>query len=290
MNEEIIKNCPERVLFTGGYFCRLTDGNTLCSDYTDCPYKQSQFLKRMNGEIIVDGVSYENGCFIPNHKRGSTAEISCLKQENERLKQENDKLRFPQKDLSYAVLSKEEFEDYQNLKQENETLKIECDMYKTYYRAKHDDIDGKIFKYKEALEEIRGVLELYANTWVNPLYYPNLNYDNTKAKEGLKMIDEVLDDKKVLNKEIRMRYRKKPVEIEAIQWTGDNASEIAKFTSTGNRYIEIDELSKVVRIETLEGIMTANLYDFIIRGVQGEFYPCKPDIFKQTYEVLDERN
>ena len=85
-----------------------------------------------------------------------------------------------------------------------------------------------------------------------------------------------------------MKYRKKPVEIEAIQWTGDNATEIAKFTSTGNRYVEIDELNKVVRIETLEGVMTASLNDYIIRGVHGEFYPCKPDIFELTYEVVPE--
>lgn len=81
-----------------------------------------------------------------------------------------------------------------------------------------------------------------------------------------------------------MRYRKKPVEIEAVQWTGDNATEIAEFTRTGNRYIEFE--GDNCRIQTLEGIMTASKGDFIIKGVKGEFYPCKPDIFEQTYEKV----
>ena len=84
-----------------------------------------------------------------------------------------------------------------------------------------------------------------------------------------------------------MKYRKKPVEIEAVQWTGDNATEIAEFSKTGNRYIEVDEANKFVKIETLEGVMTASLNDFIIKGVQGELYPCKPDIFEQTYERVE---
>lgn len=80
------------------------------------------------------------------------------------------------------------------------------------------------------------------------------------------------------------KYRKKPVEIEAIQWTGNNETEIAEFTRNGNRYIEFED--DICRIETLEGIMTASKGDFIIKGVKGEFYPCKPDIFEQTYEKV----
>lgn len=86
------------------------------------------------------------------------------------------------------------------------------------------------------------------------------------------------------------RYRKKPVIIEAIQWNGDNATEIYLFFKTvlHNYYFEIDEADQVIRIETLEGIMTANKGDYIIKGVKNEFYPCKPDIFEQTYEeVID---
>lgn len=84
------------------------------------------------------------------------------------------------------------------------------------------------------------------------------------------------------------RYRKKPVIIEAVQWNGDNATEIAHFTKGSNRYFELDEADQVIRIETLEGIMTANLNDYIIKGVKGEFYPCKPDIFEQTYEEVND--
>lgn len=83
-------------------------------------------------------------------------------------------------------------------------------------------------------------------------------------------------------------YRKKPVVIEALQWTGNNATELAVFSKgqPGGRYFEVDETEKVVRIQTLEGLMTANLNDYIIRGVKGELYPCKPDIFEQTYEAV----
>lgn len=86
-----------------------------------------------------------------------------------------------------------------------------------------------------------------------------------------------------------MKYRKKPVVIEAVQWNGTNMTEIANFTKNSNRYIEFE--GDICRIETLEGIMTASKGDFIIKGVQGEFYPCKPEIFEQTYELItDEGN
>lgn len=75
------------------------------------------------------------------------------------------------------------------------------------------------------------------------------------------------------------RYRKKPVTIEAIQWNGRNEMEIARFIG-GNLTMEEDYLL----IPTLEGMMKASVDDYIIKGVQGEFYPCKPDIFEMTYE------
>jgi len=77
-----------------------------------------------------------------------------------------------------------------------------------------------------------------------------------------------------------MKYRKKPVEIDAIQWTGDNNIEIFKFCNMS--YINDQEL----RIQTLEGSMIASIGDYIIKGVKGEFYPCKPDIFEMTYEKI----
>ena len=80
-----------------------------------------------------------------------------------------------------------------------------------------------------------------------------------------------------------MKYRKKPVVIEAVEWRADgahNENEILKFCSTA--FIVTGRLS----IGTLEGEMRAEPGDFIIKGVQGEFYPCKPDIFAMTYDVV----
>lgn len=83
------------------------------------------------------------------------------------------------------------------------------------------------------------------------------------------------------------QYRKKPVEVEAIQWMGNNAEEVTEFMSTGQRLFSIKRPK--VMIWTPEGIMTASIGDYIIKGVHGEFYPCKPDIFHKTYEeVTDE--
>jgi hypothetical protein len=83
-----------------------------------------------------------------------------------------------------------------------------------------------------------------------------------------------------------MKYRKKPVVIEAIQFTGGEISEdaIADFMDQNIRVIG----RKYIEIDTLEGTMTADLNDYIIKGIAGEFYPCKPDIFEQTYEPVNE--
>ena len=82
-----------------------------------------------------------------------------------------------------------------------------------------------------------------------------------------------------------MRFRKKPVTIEAIQWTGTNLDEIDKFMS--GVHWSVPEHDPV--IPTLEGDMKVSLNDWIIKGVKGEFYPCKPDIFEATYEPEDAR-
>lgn len=78
------------------------------------------------------------------------------------------------------------------------------------------------------------------------------------------------------------KYRKKPVVVDAIQWTGDNELEVFYFLNDGL----IDIKNRVVRIETLEGVMSASVGDYIIKGIKGEFYPCKPDIFEMTYEPV----
>lgn len=81
-----------------------------------------------------------------------------------------------------------------------------------------------------------------------------------------------------------MKYRKKPVEVEAIQYTGENLPEIINFVGRNLRV-----RGNLVVIFTLEGEMIVSELDYIIKGVNGEFYPCKPDIFEKTYEkVIDE--
>ena len=90
-----------------------------------------------------------------------------------------------------------------------------------------------------------------------------------------------------------MKYRKKPVVIEAMQlteqdcWEGflNNKLFWGKF-HIGGEYNSRDRkiFKAYTNIETLEGTMTANIGDWIIKGVKGEFYPCKPDIFEATYE------
>lgn len=83
-----------------------------------------------------------------------------------------------------------------------------------------------------------------------------------------------------------MKYRKKPVVIEAIQWTG-NLEEIKEFVGD-SLIIEEFHGKFAISIKTLEGIHDAMFNDYIIKGVNGEFYPCKPDIFQKTYEKVEE--
>jgi len=78
-----------------------------------------------------------------------------------------------------------------------------------------------------------------------------------------------------------VKYRKKAIVIEAIQWTGENMEEVKEF-GTGFRAISFEPGR--CYIETLEGVMAANVGDWIIKGIKGEIYPCKPDIFEATYE------
>ena len=78
-------------------------------------------------------------------------------------------------------------------------------------------------------------------------------------------------------------YVKKPVVVEAIQWTGNNTQEIDVFTES--QFLEVERNGvRMLAIFTLEGTMEARIDDWIIKGVNGEFYPCKPDIFDKTYE------
>ena len=79
-----------------------------------------------------------------------------------------------------------------------------------------------------------------------------------------------------------MKYRKKPVVIEAVQFNGNNMCQCISFIK-GNQIFEDNSF----KIKTLEGNMTVSTDDYIIQGVNGEFYPCKPDIFDKTYEAVE---
>lgn len=86
------------------------------------------------------------------------------------------------------------------------------------------------------------------------------------------------------------KYIKKSVEIEAIQWNGINLSEIQEF-GKGNLDIDIYNNGVTpplvsIEIKTLEGVMKLNENDYLIKGIKGEYYPCKPDIFELTYEKV----
>lgn len=87
------------------------------------------------------------------------------------------------------------------------------------------------------------------------------------------------------------QFRKKPVVVEAVQFTGRGSEDeclafispeyVASYNMAGNPE------TTPIKLHTLEGVMEASPGDWIIKGVQGEFYPCKPDIFEQTYEAVE---
>lgn len=91
------------------------------------------------------------------------------------------------------------------------------------------------------------------------------------------------------------KYRKKPVVIEAVQFNGEMTPELKNFLDNANYTIDLTSVGltstksiPTLKINTLEGVMDSIPGDFIIKGVKGEYYPCKPDIFKQTYEKVED--
>ena len=82
--------------------------------------------------------------------------------------------------------------------------------------------------------------------------------------------------------------KKKPVIIQAVQWNGYNVDEITSFTENNARFITTDTGdTPVLFIKTLEGDMRAQIGDYILRGIRGEFYPCDRGIFEEVYEVVE---
>lgn len=93
------------------------------------------------------------------------------------------------------------------------------------------------------------------------------------------------------------KYRKKPVVVEAVRWTGSNLEEIRNFVGSDliEECVELFDIKRTLKemlvdiaIDTLEGTMRVDYGDYIIKGVKGEFYNCKPDIFLKTYEEVIE--
>lgn len=85
------------------------------------------------------------------------------------------------------------------------------------------------------------------------------------------------------------KFRKKPIVIEAFKWTGDeNQIEDPEWiiNAIKESKVRIDFNPLLMKIVTLEGIMEAKPNDYIIQGIKGEIYPCKPDIFEATYEIV----
>ena len=83
-----------------------------------------------------------------------------------------------------------------------------------------------------------------------------------------------------------MKFRKKPVVIEAIIWN-NNFDEIFHFMDADNNLGIVGYEGDILQVRTLEGIHNAQIGDYIIKGVKGEFYPCKPDIFAMNYEAVE---
>lgn len=84
-----------------------------------------------------------------------------------------------------------------------------------------------------------------------------------------------------------MKVRKKPVEVEAMHFVNETKDIVFNWINC-NKTADFDEYKQpILKIQTLEGIMTARFGDYIIKGVNGEFYPCKSDVFEKTYDIIE---
>lgn len=84
-----------------------------------------------------------------------------------------------------------------------------------------------------------------------------------------------------------MKFRKKPVVVEAMQYTGENCFDCLRFMDRASDIWEADlNQTDAPIVNTLEGDLSVSKGDWIIKGIKGEFYPCKPDIFQATYEAV----
>lgn len=82
-----------------------------------------------------------------------------------------------------------------------------------------------------------------------------------------------------------LKVRKLPVEVEAVLWDGSDLA-VNLLQAWAGKAVQADQSSGRVWVKTEEGTMGASLGDYIIKGVKGEFYPCKPAVFEQTYQII----
>lgn len=85
-----------------------------------------------------------------------------------------------------------------------------------------------------------------------------------------------------------MRYRKRPLEVQAIQLTKESRDGFLEWLETHKCPCVWRVAQQELDIYTLEGVMTASEGDWVIKGIKGEFYPCKPDVFEETYDRIEE--
>ena len=137
---------------------------------------------------------------------------------------------------------------------------------------------------------------------MKPIHKFNSGMGATLCNICSRIITEGMTDDLYCDKHKNIKYRKKPVEIEALQWTGQNHREMFNFlrrpfgiyaedteymTAAGvNFYIDFNKIEGGLIIKTLEGEHIATIGDYIIKGVKGEYYPCKEDVFNLTYEKV----
>lgn len=85
------------------------------------------------------------------------------------------------------------------------------------------------------------------------------------------------------------RFRKRPLEVEAVQFDGQQVRNVLEAFDNKINYVASDGVDRLfLSIRTLEGLMEVSPGDWIIKGIKGEFYPCKPDVFEATYEEVME--
>jgi len=161
------------------------------------------------------------------------------------------------------------------------------------------DFIQRLVREKSELEKKRDYLETFrtSSTFnnVNPvqqsLLYIQLHAMNTYIaclQERLVFLS--LEQNTLLKTQsinVIEKYQKIPLIIEACQWTGKNTVEIIRFCTSGYISYPLNQLTPVLKIQTLEGLFEATVGDYIIKGIEGEFYPCKENIFLKSYNKTD---